>query len=37
MRYELIGKVCGRAIYLQRGLDRPPLKVSGRCGGLVLP
>jgi hypothetical protein len=36
-RYQLVGTVCGRSIYLRRGLDRPPLKVSGHCGGLVLP
>jgi hypothetical protein len=36
-RYHVVGSVCGRAIYLQRGLDRPPLDTHGRCGGLVLP
>ena len=36
-RYRLVGTVCGRAIYLQRGIDRPPLRQVGRCGGLVLP
>jgi len=37
MRYRLVGTVCDRSIYLQRGLVRPPLAASGRCGGMVLP
>jgi len=37
MRYRLVGDVCGRFIYLQRGLDRPALRVTGKCGGLILP
>jgi hypothetical protein len=36
-RYRVVGEVCGRSIYLARGLDRPALDVSGSCGGLVLP
>jgi hypothetical protein len=36
-RYRVVGTVCGRAIYLVRGLDRSPLGPTGRCGGLVLP
>ena len=36
-RYHVVGSVCGRSIYLQRGFDRPPLDIQGRCGGLVLP
>jgi hypothetical protein len=36
-RYHVVGSVCGRAIYLERGLDRPPLATDGRCEGLVLP
>ena len=36
-RYHVVGSVCGRAIYLQRGLSRPPLATDGHCGGLVLP
>jgi 4-amino-4-deoxy-L-arabinose transferase-like glycosyltransferase len=36
-RYHVVGMVCGRSIYLQRGLDRSPLVQSGSCGGTVLP
>jgi hypothetical protein len=36
-RYRLVGSICGRYIYLQRGIDRAPLHVRGSCGGLVLP
>jgi hypothetical protein len=36
-RYRLVGTVCRRTIYLQRGLDRPPLATGGRCGGQELP
>jgi hypothetical protein len=37
MRYRLVGDVCGRLVYLQRGLDRAPLRATNDCGGLVLP
>ncbi|RNM16256.1 ArnT family glycosyltransferase [Nocardioides pocheonensis] len=36
-RYRLLDSICGRLVYLQRGIDRPPLHVTGTCGGLVLP
>ncbi|HEX2892562.1 MAG TPA: hypothetical protein VHO29_00990 [Marmoricola sp.] len=36
-RYQQVGSVCGRYVYLERGVDRPPLHVVGRCGGLLLP
>jgi hypothetical protein len=36
-RYHVVGSICGRLIYLQRGFDRPALDIQGRCGGLVLP
>jgi hypothetical protein len=36
-RYQVVGSVCGRSIYLQRGFDRAPLDIKGRCGGLTLP
>jgi hypothetical protein len=36
-RYRVVGEVCGRSIYLQRGLVRPALDTSGSCSGLVLP
>jgi hypothetical protein len=36
-RYQLVGSVCGRLVYLERGADRAPLHVAGRCGGLILP
>jgi hypothetical protein len=36
-RYHVVGSVCGRTIYLERGLVRPPLDTHGSCGGLVLP
>ena len=36
-RYRLLDTVCGRSVYLLRGVARPPLDVTGRCGGLVLP
>jgi hypothetical protein len=36
-RYQLVGSVCGRLVYLERGVDRAPLHVAGRCGGLILP
>jgi hypothetical protein len=36
-RYRVVGEVCGRSIYLQRGLSRPALDTSGSCSGLVLP
>ena len=36
-RYRLVGDVCGRQIYLARGLSRPALASGGHCGGTVLP
>lgn len=36
-RYHLVGTICGRLVYLQRGIDRPPLHVTGTCDGMVLP
>jgi hypothetical protein len=36
-RYDLVGIVCGRQVYLLRGADRAPLAPEGRCGGTVLP
>jgi len=36
-RYHEVGTMCHRSVYLLRGLSRPPLDVSGRCGGLVMP
>jgi hypothetical protein len=36
-RYSVVGSVCGRSVYLLRGIDRAPLDVTGSCGGLVLP
>ena len=36
-RYAVVGAVCGRTIYLLRGLTRPPLDAGGDCGGTVLP
>jgi hypothetical protein len=36
-RYSVVGRVCGRSIYLRNGEGRPALAPSGRCTGLVLP
>jgi hypothetical protein len=36
-RYRVVGDVCGRSVYLLRGVDRPTLESGGQCGGLVLP
>ena len=36
-RYQPVGTVCTRSIYLLRGVTRPPLGPHGDCGGLVLP
>jgi hypothetical protein len=36
-RYRVVGEVCGRSIYLERGTDRPALEAGSQCGGLVLP
>ena len=36
-RYRLVSIVCQRPIYLLRGIDRAPIDVQGRCGGMVLP
>jgi 4-amino-4-deoxy-L-arabinose transferase-like glycosyltransferase len=36
-RYHLVGIVCGRPIYLLRGINRAQLAPQGRCGGTVLP
>jgi hypothetical protein len=36
-RYQPVGRVCGRFVYLLRGVTRPPLEQQARCGGLVLP
>ena len=36
-RYREVGTMCHRSVYLLRGLSRPPLDVSSRCGGLVMP
>jgi hypothetical protein len=36
-RYDLVGSVCGRPVYLLRGVDRPAVEQHGPCGGTVLP
>jgi hypothetical protein len=36
-RYRPVGTVCGRSIYLLRGVTRPALGPHGDCGGLELP
>jgi hypothetical protein len=36
-RYQDVGTVCGRSVYLLRGLARAPLDATGSCGGTVLP
>ena len=36
-RYQLVGAVCTRYVYLLRGVTRPPLGPHGGCGGLLLP
>ena len=36
-RYVAVGEVCGRVIYLRRGLTRPALDVGGTCAGTLLP
>jgi hypothetical protein len=36
-RYTDVGEVCGRTVYLRRGVTRPPLVEVGTCGGTVLP
>lgn len=36
-RYAPVGNVCGRTVYLLRGVPRPPLTIDGHCGGTVLP
>lgn len=36
-RYRVVGDVCGRSIYLLKGLSRPTVDTGGECGGLVLP
>jgi hypothetical protein len=36
-RYRVVGEVCGRSVYLLRGVQRPALEAGGQCGGLVLP
>jgi hypothetical protein len=36
-RYTEVGEVCGRTVYLRRGVTRPALVKTGSCGGTVLP
>lgn len=36
-RYHVVGAVCGRTVYLLRGVHRAPLGSAGRCGGTLLP
>ncbi|MBO9524499.1 MAG: hypothetical protein J7518_23410 [Nocardioidaceae bacterium] len=36
-RYREVGGVCGRIVYLRRGVERPTLVEHGSCGGTVLP
>jgi hypothetical protein len=36
-RYDQVGEVCGRTIFLLRGVSRPALPPAGRCTGTVLP
>ncbi|MCW2785529.1 MAG: hypothetical protein JWP74_2046 [Marmoricola sp.] len=36
-RYHVEDSICGRVIYLLRGVVRPPVVASGRCHALVLP
>ena len=36
-RYRLVGTVCKRPVYLLRDVNRPPLDMSGRCDGTVIP
>ncbi|MCW2754862.1 MAG: hypothetical protein JWQ32_2273 [Marmoricola sp.] len=34
--YHVVGRICGRSIYLRDGANRPALAPSGRCTGPVL-
>jgi hypothetical protein len=36
-RYRPVARICGRTVFLQRGIQRPAVQGHGTCGGLVLP